>query len=53
LLAVGVGAIAFALVTGMTTPDGGPDWVSIITCAAGVAVLAATAFFDVFHHRTN
>jgi hypothetical protein len=53
LIAVGMGAISFALVSGLTTPDGGPDWVNIITGAAGVLVLVITGIFDVFHHGAS
>jgi hypothetical protein len=50
MVAVGLGAISFALVSGLTTADGGPDWVSIITCAAGIVVLVTTGLFNLFHH---
>jgi hypothetical protein len=50
LVAVGLGAMSFALVSGLTTPDGDPDGVNIITCAAGVLVLVITGVFNVFHH---
>lgn len=47
----GVGALAFAALSGLTTADGGPDWVGIITVAAG-SILVATGLFNVFHHDT-
>lgn len=40
-IAVGVVAIAAALVFGLRTPSGGPDWVGIITIMAGVAMIVA------------
>lgn len=50
LVAVGMGAISFAVVSGLRTAAGGPDWVNIITGAAGVLVLVITGLFNVFHH---
>ena len=51
-VAAGVGATAFAVLSGLTTTDGGPDWVGIITVAAGV-ILVATGLFNIFHHGTT
>lgn len=48
----GVGAMTFAVLSGLTTVDGGPDWVGLITVAAGV-VLVATGLFTLFHHGTT
>ncbi|HEX3299132.1 MAG TPA: hypothetical protein VHW68_03365 [Actinomycetota bacterium] len=50
-VAAGLGAMAFAVTSGLTTADGGPDWVGIITVAAGV-ILVATGLFNMFHHGT-
>jgi len=44
LVAAGVGAIAFAIVSGLTTADGGPDWVGIITGGAGLVVMITGLF---------
>jgi len=46
-VAAGIGAMVFALLSGLTTTDGGPDWVGIVTVAAGV-VLVATGLFNLF-----
>lgn len=40
-IAVGAVAVAAALVFGLRTPSGGPDWVGIITMMAGVAMIIA------------
>ena len=40
-IAVGAVAVAAALVFGLQTPGGGPDWVGIITIMAGVGMIAA------------
>lgn len=50
-IAVGVGALAFAILSGLTTGDGGLDWVGIITVGAGLA-LVVTGLFNLFHHGT-
>jgi len=50
-IAAGVGAIAFAVVSGLTTASGGIDWVGVITVTAGV-LLVATGMFNVRHHGT-
>ena len=50
-VAAGVGAMAFALASGLTTTDGGTDWVGVITIAAGL-ILVVTGLFNVFHHGT-
>ena len=50
-VAAGIGAIVFALLSGLTTTDGGPDWVGIVTAAAGV-VLVSTGLFNLFRHGT-
>jgi len=43
--------MTFAVLSGLTSTDGGLDWVGIITVAAGV-VLVITGLFNVFHHGT-
>jgi hypothetical protein len=40
-IAVGAVAVAAALVFGLRTPSGGPDWVGIITIMAGVGMIVA------------
>jgi hypothetical protein len=40
-IAVGTVAVAAALVFGLRTPSGGPDWVGIITIMAGLAMIVA------------
>ena len=47
LAAAGVGIVGVAVVFGLTTESGGPDWVGIITAAAGV-VMAVTGLFRAF-----
>jgi hypothetical protein len=47
LAAAGVGIIGVAVVFGLTTADGGPDWVGIITAAAGL-IMVATGLFRAF-----
>ena len=49
---VGLGAISFALVVGFTKDDGGVDWISIITAAAG-AVVALTGLLMMFRRRSG
>ena len=49
---VGLGAICFALVVGFTKDDGGVDWISIITAAAGV-VVALTGLFMMFRRGSR
>jgi hypothetical protein len=51
LAIVGLGAISFAVVSGLTQPDGDLDWIGIITAAAG-AVLVIVGLFNVFRHGT-
>ena len=50
-IVAGVGALVFAVLSGLTTADGGTDWVGVITVAAGF-VLIATGLFNMFHHDT-
>jgi hypothetical protein len=50
-IAAGVGALTFAVLSGLTTGDGGPDWVGLVTVAAGLA-LVVTGLFNMFHHGT-
>ena len=50
LILVGLGAIAFALVVGLTKEGGGVDWISILTAAAG-AVTAGIGLFTSFRSR--
>ena len=40
LAAAGVGIIAAAVVFGLTSAAGGPDWVGIVTAAAGLIMIA-------------
>jgi hypothetical protein len=40
-IAVGAVAVAAALVFGLRTPSGSPDWVGIITIMAGVGMIVA------------
>ena len=44
LTVAGVGIIGAAVVFGLTTADGGPDWVGIITAVAGL-IMVATGLF--------
>jgi len=47
----GFGIVVFAVVlVGLTTSSDSPDWVSIITAAAGLTV-AVTGVFTVLRHR--
>ena len=41
LIAAGVLVIVAALVFGLRTPGGGPDWVGILMAAAGLVVVVA------------
>ena len=50
-VAAGVGAMTFAIVSGLTTEAGGTDWIGVITVTAGL-ILVLTGLFNVFHHRT-
>ena len=50
-VAAGLGVMTFAVLSGLTSSDGGLDWVGIITVAAGV-VLVIAGLFAVFHHGT-
>jgi hypothetical protein len=47
LAAAGVGIIGVAVVFGLTTADGGPDWVGIVTAAAGL-IMVVTGLFRAF-----
>ena len=51
LAGAGVGVIGVAIVFGLTTDSGGPDWVGIITAIAGV-VIAFTGLFQAFRGDT-
>jgi len=42
MLFAGVLAIIVAFLFGLRTPDGGPDWVGIITVVAGVVIVVAS-----------
>jgi hypothetical protein len=44
LAGAGVGIIGVAVVFGLTTSSGGPDWVGIITAVAGVAMIITGLF---------
>ena len=47
----GVGLIVFAVVlVGLTTASDSPDWVSIITAAAG-SIVTVTGVFTILRHR--
>jgi hypothetical protein len=48
-IAAGVGAVTFAILSGLTTGDGGPDWVGIVTVGAGLALIV-TGLFNLLHH---
>lgn len=47
LAGAGVGIIGVAIVFGLTTGGGGPDWVGIITAIAGL-VMISTGLFGAF-----
>jgi len=50
-LAAGIGIIVFAgVLVGLSTASDSPDWVSIITAAAGL-IVALTGLFTVLRHR--
>jgi len=51
LAAAGVGIIGVAVVFGLTTASGDPDWVGIITALAGV-VMVLTGLFRAFRGGT-
>ena len=46
--AAGVGIMGVAVVFGLTTERGDPDWVGIITAAAG-AIMVITGLLRAFH----
>jgi hypothetical protein len=43
--------MTFAVLSGLTTAEGGPDWISLITVTAG-AILLVTGAYNLFHHGT-
>jgi hypothetical protein len=47
LIGAGIGIIAFAIISGLTTAGGRPDWIGIITGCAGSVVLV-TGLFKAF-----
>jgi len=51
LAGAGVGIIGVAVVFGLTTPSGGPDWVGIVTAIAGIVMVLA-GLFRAFHKGT-
>ena len=51
LAGAGVGIIGVAVVFGLTTTSGGPDWVGIITAIAGL-VMVLTGLFRAFRKGT-
>ena len=51
LAAAGVGMIGVAIVFGLTTDNGGPDWVGITTAIAGV-VMTFTGLFQALRGDT-
>ena len=52
LAAAGVGIIGVAVVFGLTTSDGGPDWVGIVTAVAGL-VMVLTGLFRAFRRGAH
>jgi hypothetical protein len=44
LAAAGVGIVGVAIVFGLTTASGSPDWVGIITAIAGVVMIVTGLF---------
>jgi sulfite exporter TauE/SafE len=51
LAGAGVGIVGVAIVFGLTTDGGGPDWVGIVTAIAG-AVMILTGLFQSFRGGT-
>ena len=51
LAGAGLGVIGVAIVLGLTTDSGGPDWVGIITAFAGV-VITITGLLQAFRGDT-
>ena len=51
LAGAGVGIIGVAVVFGLTTASGGPDWVGIITAIDGL-VMVLTGLFRAFRKGT-
>jgi hypothetical protein len=51
LAGAGVGMIGVAIVFGLTTDNGGPDWVGITTAIAGM-VMTLTGLFQAFRGDT-
>ena len=51
LAGAGVGIVGVAMVFGLTTDGGGPDWVGIITAFAGV-IMTFTGLFQAFRRDT-
>jgi hypothetical protein len=51
LAGAGAGIIGVAVVFGLTTASGGPDWVGIITAIAGL-VMVLTGLFRAFRKGT-
>lgn len=52
MLSAGVLAIVVAFLFGLRTPDGGPDWVGIVTGVAGVVIVVASVI-PWFGHRAS
>lgn len=52
LAAAGVGVIGMAVVFGLTTASGGPDWVGIITAIAGL-IMVVTGLIRAFPSGTQ
>jgi uncharacterized protein YjeT (DUF2065 family) len=50
-IVAGLGVVLFAVISGLTTTDGGVDWVGVVTIAAGL-VLLVTGVFNSLHHGT-
>jgi hypothetical protein len=44
IAAAGIGIIGVAVVFGLTTADGGPDWVGIVTAIAGIIMVVTGSF---------
>jgi hypothetical protein len=42
MMSAGILAIVVAFLFGLETPDGGPDWIGIVTGLAGVVIVVAS-----------
>lgn len=50
---IGLGVIAFVLISGLRTANGGLDWVDVITAAAGLVLVFIGLLLNLFHHGTT